>query len=198
MTRQLAKVGAALTFLICSMKDFGSSGLNRPERSRSARTTRAMFAPEAASPPKSGMAMGSGCTLPWFTSTCSAANAWPANPIRSANAKATVFIGLSKLLSHHLPRIEVERVDLAPLAVAVRRQLIRRACIDRASRRVRRRAHVRIARGSGGRVANQLWRLCDGTVLFQEQIEVDDELARVGRAYRRAARIAGQAHAAGA
>ena len=147
--------------VICSMKDLGSSGWNRPERSRSARTTLGDILPAP-------------CRRDWRRRNrewrSAAAGHCPGHidmQLRrcrqrrsqrdSARPRCTMqnfFIPLStNSLAHHLARIEVERIDLAPLAVSVRRQLVRRAGIDRAPRRFRRRARIGIARRCGGEFA---------------------------------------------
>src|SRR5215471_15448270 len=145
MTRQFAKLGETLVSLICSTNDFGSSGRNRPERSRSARTTLAILAP-AGSPMKSGMAIGSGWMLPWLTSTWSAAAAGPPQANANSAAITNFRIGVSWSLSHHLPRVEVERIDFAPLAITVLWQFVGRTGEDRAPRRNRSSSGVGIGR----------------------------------------------------
>ena len=58
-------------------KLFGSTGRKSPDRARSALTTSEICEP-AGRPPNEVMAIGSGCTAAWFTSTVMSASAGPA------------------------------------------------------------------------------------------------------------------------
>src|SRR6185312_9964647 len=125
--------------------------LNRPERWRSARTTWAILAPTWAwagsADRKSGMAMGTGLMLPWVTSTWSAAEAGKGASAAMARMQASrkFLMPFSKNISailvpdpgfflvsliHHLAGVEAQRIDFAPLAVAVGGQFIRLALED--------------------------------------------------------------------
>ena len=78
----------------------------------------------------------------------------------------------------------MKRIDLTPLADNGR-PAIYMAHIDRSpARRFRCRARIGIA--SRLRCSSQLWRLCDGTVRIQQQIEVDHKVVRMRRADGRA------------
>src|SRR5690348_3354288 len=118
--------------LRCSTKARGSMDLNRPERSRSARITEAIWvatcawagSPEA----RSEIAIGRGWMLAWVTSTCSAAFAGKGRSAARTKPKprSNFLMPFSKdicgnlvpeadlfwaSLIHHLARIEPERAD---------------------------------------------------------------------------------------
>src|SRR4051812_5731989 len=212
MLRQLAKVGTLLMSVMCSTKPFWSSGLNRPERSRSARTTPAILGPACGSPPppgrKSGMAMGSGWALPCVTSTWSAARAGVAAPKAVKAASRTkiffkyVIAGSSALkrkeetwlqhgsrpivpsLTHHLAGIEPQRIDVAPLGVAVGRQPIGLALINRAAGRFGGGASIGVSGSGCGRAHGHL-QPSRRAVGIERQIIIHDQILGVGRAGRR-------------
>src|SRR6476620_7148000 len=126
--------------------------------------------------------------LPWVTSTCSAAEAFGASaskaPHNANSTTATILIPDSPmLLTQHLARVEIE-CDLLPLGIAVRRQLVGLARVDRTPRRFCCRARKGIMCRHTCRLSRQLWRLCDRSVRFQMQFELHDEFLRMRRADR--------------
>src|SRR5579871_329106 len=131
------------------------------------------------------MAMGTGCTVPWVTSTLSAACAGTAT---TSNARMKVpkrkFIP-NLLLSHHPAGVEVEGIDFSPLAVARDWKLVGLAFVNCAPGRIGGGAGIRIARRFGLGACSQLWRLCDASFRREEEIEIHHKFISAGCADRR-------------
>src|SRR5205814_7412736 len=77
-------------------------------------------------------------------------------------------------------RVEVQS-DIPPIVVAVGRQLVGRTRVDRPAGRFRSSARKGIASNRRLRCSRQLWRLCDGAIPIQEQLEFDNQLLRMRR-----------------